>query len=336
MLQFILFDEAWCLSSELWDAAVQLHRLVLPFNPRQRMIGIGDHNQLSPVEGQTLDKGAEFANCAIVYLTQNMRQVGDDCALARLISDMSTGEKVNNSTIDTIRSIANSPAPSDDDIAVYAAVTNDCVAENNNRMLNKLPETAEERTYTARDTGDLSLLKDIMPDTVTVKEGASLMLTANVDVARSLVNGRMGRAKKLHDNAVTMALSGGEEIKVEYLKRSVTDWVTGEELATRQQIPLALSFALTVHKLQGGTVTERIHVDLRKISCFSKKASTQRALIYVALSRAISRELVSLQLSPPMMKSEASLRKILDAGLEERRKLTAILRERSDRFFSAP
>lgn len=156
-----------------------------------------------------------------------------------------------------------------------------------------------------QDTGSL-------PYSLTLTKGYPYMLTVNVDVEDGLVNGAIGKLRHIeecpaaHDNICSKRLwlefdtnYVGRLRRVKYgphirSKRGVLsdEWVP-IELRTvnikvsskikchRQQFPLLLACALTIHKSQGGTFNQIIY-DYHK--------NHRQQLVYVALSRVTSLE----------------------------------------------
>ncbi|MDB4769549.1 AAA family ATPase [bacterium] len=162
----------------------------------------------------------------------------------------------------------------------------------NTDELNKLSGTP--KTYYARDTIEgvkneegrtetvssadkksfSKLLEEAIPEVITLKIGAQVMLKINLDPSASLVNGSRGIVTDLGDRTVTVKFNSGVELELEpYMWDSGTNKV----IATRSQIPLILAWSITTHKSQGSTVDNAI-IDLGP-SVFAGGQA------YVALSR---------------------------------------------------
>ena len=177
--------------------------------------------------------------------------------------------------------------------------------------------TTQQYTFRASDGGSLKdptqrekILANFMaPVELTLKVDAQVMLMKNVD--ETLVNGSVGRVvgfmdpaqakdegvyPEKDDNApkkpksgtgqvwpvVAFSIPGGytKEVMVvpEAFKVELPD---GEVQVSRTQLPLILSWAMSIHKSQGQTL-ERVKVDLGRIF--------EKGQAYVALSRATSLE----------------------------------------------
>lgn len=170
--------------------------------------------------------------------------------------------------------------------------------EVNERNINELASIGYElNTFHAFDTvngdGECKLPKTCVlgksvPDVVHLKVGAQVMLTANIHIESGLVNGSRGIVESFngHNNTVNVRFLNGT---IRQISRHV--WREEEcgfntNIYTRNQIPLVLSWALTIHKCQGLTL-DCAMVDLGQ-SVFSPGQA------YVALSRV--RNLKSLYL----------------------------------------
>jgi len=95
------------------------------------------------------------------------------------------------------------------------------------------------------------LLNDIIPEVITLKEGAQVMLKFNYDVNSGLVNGSRGVVLAITDEGVMVRFVSGCRILI---TPHVWDLKDGNTIVTRKQIPLILAWAITVHKSQGCTL----------------------------------------------------------------------------------
>ncbi|KAG9324609.1 hypothetical protein KVV02_004103 [Mortierella alpina] len=150
--------------------------------------------------------------------------------------------------------------------------------------------------YQPHDHGPWKEVMDrvcIAPTRLQLKENAQVMLIKNL--TPTLVNGSMGVVVGFHkDNTVDMKTGElvtshfpvvrfvGEEddlvIRPEEWRLELPD---GEVLGSRIQVPLILSWAMSIHKSQGQTI-ERLKVDMGKIF--------EVGQAYVAISRATTLE----------------------------------------------
>jgi ATP-dependent DNA helicase PIF1 len=157
------------------------------------------------------------------------------------------------------------------------------VAAYNQAELDELP--TPEIVFQATDTFEpkrrsfdkdyyLPILDDAIPDTISLKVGAQVLLKYNLDVDMGLVNGSRGIIVELnHEQAVVRFINK----KVVTISRVTWEVQDKHGKAIRSQIPLVLSWAMTIHKSQSTTIDYCV-VDLGG-SIFCKGQA------YVALSR---------------------------------------------------
>ena len=124
----------------------------------------------------------------------------------------------------------------------------------------------------------------IVDHTLTIKVGAQVMLLANLDVERGLVNGSRGVITEINTKDANVP---GVHVKFD---NDVTEIITpfsfkvevDDIMYVRVMLPLRLAWAVTIHKCQGLTLSQA-EIDIGE-SIFSKGQS------YVALSRCKSLE----------------------------------------------
>ena len=112
---------------------------------------------------------------------------------------------------------------------------------------------------------------------LTLRIGAQVMITANLDVEKGIANGTRGVVRELSPNSVKISLKDGTMYKV----RKFT-FETAHSKIGRKQIPLILAWAITIHKSQGQTI------DYAEIDLGTRIFANGQA--YVALSRVRSLE----------------------------------------------
>jgi hypothetical protein len=196
--------------------------------------------------------------------------------------------------------------------ALHVYKKNVDVAEHNMTMLNKLvPKTdhiliradddtkGQTRQISVSHIPNNATATGGLPTTLILAKGAKVMLTVNVDVCDGLVNGARGIVTEVIKNAhkilavlvkfdttaIGLAAIQGSPYKTRYpnsvpiLRHTVSFTIKGIRGAeiTRNQFPLVLAWATTIHKVQGLTLNQ-IVVNL-------KGGKFSPGQTYVALSR---------------------------------------------------
>jgi ATP-dependent DNA helicase PIF1 len=185
--------------------------------------------------------------------------------------------------------------------SIYALNKN--VDEVNSRELALCVGTAVD--YAAVDSGEepfIGTLRSscIAPTALSLKVGAQVMLIKNLDAEKGLVNGARGfvsrfvgglpevifsvsahaKSKKPAAGAAGAAAEPfNDDVSMILQPQEWTLELGSRVVATRQQIPLKLAYALSIHKSQGMTI------DLLDVSM---KGVFEYGQAYVALSRAVS------------------------------------------------
>ena len=119
--------------------------------------------------------------------------------------------------------------------------------------------------------------KERLEDTLTLKIGARVVLTKNIDIQYGWTNGTLAIVTNIFKNSVTIQhLQTNRKTVVTKTKQKL-GFPGCSAKYIRQQFPLILGWALTVHKVQGMTLS-RAYVQLSKSFFASGQA-------YVALSR---------------------------------------------------
>lgn len=163
------------------------------------------------------------------------------------------------------------------------------------------------------------------------------MLLANKDVPRGLVNGSRGTVTALPP---MLDATDGPEVHVRFdhlredtvvirrLERRVEGGayrVGGQEgFVSREQLPLTLCYATTIHKTQGQSFNGPLEVNLSGWKMNDK--ATLRPLLLVALSRVTEEKYIlrvrmrpGRSASPSLLTIKSAIRDILNYGREERK-----------------
>lgn len=181
---------------------------------------------------------------------------------------------------------------------VHLTTTNKMAKARNDFELNKLD--TKEWTLKAQSTGELGTRKMPSDPSIKVKEGAHIMFTTN-DPAKRWVNGSLGIIKKTKQKGLNkfptlqVELDSGEQVDVTAHKWEIFEYnqkgssYEEEVVGSYSQYPIALAWAVTIHKAQGKTF-DRVLIDVGW-------GAFAHGQMYVALSRCT--ELSGIKLLKP-------------------------------------
>ena len=128
------------------------------------------------------------------------------------------------------------------------------------------------------DQNRLQHINTRLPDIITLKEGCRIVLRRNLNISQGWVNGTLCEVLSLMPNCILACKLGCPEERYPITKTKQRIDVKGASYSIlRSQFPVQLSYAVTVHRVQGLTVDKAIVVLNNKFF-----ASGQA---YVALSR---------------------------------------------------
>ncbi|KAL0216638.1 hypothetical protein P9112_008822 [Eukaryota sp. TZLM1-RC] len=294
----LVIDEISMLDSELFDKLEKVASIVRrnnrPFGGLQ-LILFGDFLQLPPVKSQRPSTPFAFQAESwpkiideVVELTESIRQRDPVfISLLRLIRIGNTSppvikmlQQVQDRTRKELQDChflsPKSKKTAEIEHTILYCKNRDVDSENFKRLqdLGK----AQEMTFEAIDTGRevsrfTNQLNSFIPQRITLKVGAQVMLTKNVSVSGSLCNGARGVVVGFEGRLPLVKFST-QTVKIERQKFSIEDkQIT---LASRSQIPLRLAWSITIHKSQGMTI-EKMSTALSDVF--------ESAQFYVALSR---------------------------------------------------
>ena len=284
--KILALDEVSMVSADLFEKIDQVFRMVrrtdVSFGGVQ-LLALGDFLQLPPV-ARMGEPPAQFAfECdawveaaiSVHVLTRVYRQA--DQPFADALGHL----RVGNIQHPSIAMIAGrkGAVPPDDGIRPTIVHTHNVDVDRINQVeLDQLP--GQEHLYCAQDTGQSEakekLDRDCLaPRELKLKVGAQVMLLANVDLDAGLVNGRLGLVTKLGAGAITVCFGADQVVNMEWHKWNIMR-SNHEVAATREQFPLKLAYAITIHKAQGITL-DRIVCHLGRTFDYGQA--------YVAVSR---------------------------------------------------
>ena len=162
-----------------------------------------------------------------------------------------------------------------------------------------VPPTAANQVEFVTEAVKYMAAASASPGRLLLKEGAQVMFTANVDVVGGVANGTRGVVTGFDGKWPVVTLLNGTTMRVEPLalarqspaqaRRGSGSGAVPETALTMKQLPLALAWAITVHKSQGATLTAA-KVSLQAFS---------HGQAYVALSRVSSLGSLTLMTACP-------------------------------------
>lgn len=304
----IIIDEISMLRRDVFDVfCLQLKDVMKEKKKHIQVIIIGDFNQLQPVvqkeERKVLEKyipnfGSGFCylspmwnelNLVNVKLKEIIRQ--KDQAFVDALNELKKGNP------DAVRWFNESITSKWDGETMVLCSTNNEALEINKSHLDKL--SSPEVVYKEYVTGKQITANDRHNDeTVTLKVGARVMCLVN-DKETRYQNGSIGTIVGIDEKAphdVTVQFDNGNRCVISYYRWEVKEYDAKEDklitnvVATIEQIPLRLAWAITIHKSQGQTY-DKIAIKPDNIWIPGQ--------MYVALSRCTS--VAGIQLLSPLV-----------------------------------
>lgn len=235
---------------------------------------IGQYGELSRDKFAFMSDAWQLAEFNICYLTRQFRQVKN--VLTNILTEIREGH-VTKASIELLEGAKNTVFESGiEPTKLYTH--NEDVDLINNQELQKLP--GKNRYFKARTTGDKSLISILKKSVLTqddfaLRIGAKVMFIKN-NPDKDYINGTLGEVISYSDLGFPIVKTlDRTEIIASSEEWSITN-EEGKALATYQQIPLRLAWAITVHKSQGMTL-DAAELDLSR--------TFEKGQGYVALSR---------------------------------------------------
>ena len=291
-LDVLIIDEVSMLSTELFEKLEHLARLIRknskPFGGIQLILS-GDFLQLPCVdnpksfcfESEVWKKCVEYT----VYLDENFRQ--DDCKLQKCLNKIRFGE-LDDDTMEILKSRVDVELNNEHGILptkIYSL--NRDVDRENQMELDKLFKNNTnlefyeyELEYEVLANTNIQFLEEKLkkncnfPYNLQLCVGAQVMLLINLDFESELVNGSRGVVVDFKDDLPVVKFLNGVTNIIDYKVQTIEE--CGKEIAKIKQIPLRVSFAITIHKSQGVTL-DYAEIDLGEVF--------EAGQAYVALSR---------------------------------------------------
>lgn len=95
------------------------------------------------------------------------------------------------------------------------------------------------------------VLDDLAPKVLSLKVGAQVMITRNLDVTAQICNGTRAVITELSNETITVRLRDRQELILDRCQFTFED---KRGMVARSQFPIILAFAITIHKSQGSTL----------------------------------------------------------------------------------
>jgi len=278
----LIIDEVSMMHARMFDA---LDRLARAMKRNDKVFGgmqvvlSGDFFQLPPiVKGgggiSYIDSSEAWSamDIRVCYLEEQHRQ--EDTSLESILSEIRAGE-VSVSTQEVLEEM-NGVRRKSKTTPTRLYTHNIDVDAVNEKELKKLPGDISEYAMTSQGKANLvtSLCKSILaPEVLRLKKDAIVMFVKN-NFEEGYVNGTLGKVVAFEKNTPIVQTYSGKKIYVTSSTWEVED--NGKVLASAEQLPLRLAWAITVHKSQGMSL-DAAEIDLSK--------SFVPGQGYVALSR---------------------------------------------------
>jgi ATP-dependent DNA helicase PIF1 len=289
-LQTLIIDEVSMLSPELFDKLEEIAREVR-FNPNPfggiQLILSGDFLQLPVVsrenDGDFCFEAKSWSKCVdnIVYLTEIVRQ--KDKKFQTCLNYLRMGNvnekvlKVLTPRIDAVLENEFGILPT----KIFS--TNDKVDAVNKKHLSKLVgefcEYEMQFNFPSRTNNRPALIEKYKkncnaPSVLQLGVGAQVMLLVNLDMDAGLANGSRGVVISISQDRPLVKFLNGEERLIDFHTWDIKE--SNVQIMKATQIPLRLAWAITIHKIQGGTL-DYVEIDLSNIFTYGQA--------YVGLSR---------------------------------------------------
>ncbi len=267
----IIIDEVSMLDSTYFDKLNTVLKVL--FSTEKAFGGIqvvlcGDFLQLPPPNGRFIFESVAWKELKLanVNLLTNYRQ--NDLEFTKILTSIRVGD-INPGVISFLKEKRGQIISSDNGIiATKLFCTNLDVDALNKKELDKL--SGEEVVFDSNDVGKPC---SNLPKTLHLKNGAQVMLLKNLDIENELVNGSRGIVTSI--DPLLVHFINGIEVEISPIVQCNTD-TTQKDKWKREQIPLRLAWASTIHKSQGASI-DLLQVDFR--------GAFADGQVYTALSR---------------------------------------------------
>jgi ATP-dependent exoDNAse (exonuclease V) alpha subunit len=244
-----------------------------------RVIAVGDFNQLCPVDDEWAFKSPLWKTFVPIYLTEQFRSKDEN--LVECLKDIRSGK-----LFPETRAFLDAQMKIKPSKMVRLLPYNKGVEEYNLDKLDKLPAKAlkfETKYKWKNKRGNYydHQRNFPIPPELKFKVGAQVMIRKNAydkNGGIHYVNGDLGKIVEMDPEVVYVErYSDNAIIPIGVTEFTIDDPLDGEPIISAFNVPLNLSWATSIHKSQGQTLS-RVAMDLSR--CFAP------GQFYVALSRA--------------------------------------------------
>lgn len=262
----LIVDEASMISAELLEQAYERFEYA---EHEPKLLMVGDFLQLPPVSrdddptpANPLYESDRWPGFSRIVLTQQHRQ--NDAEFISVLNDIRVGN-LSDAVRDLIerRRVADLP-----DDCVHLMARKRDVENRNLARLNSLDArpcvaqwklTPKAKVPPDWLTPEWAAKVCRYPQQLVLKEGCRVVLLNNDQLGR-WVNGSTGVVREVIPGSVTVELDSGSTVYVEKDVQNILNG-DGQSVCEVEQYPIALAWALTIHKAQGMTL-DRVGVDL--------------------------------------------------------------------------
>ena len=267
--QVLIVDEVSMLAPTFIDMIDEVCRAMkrseVPFGGMQ-VVFSGDFYQLPPINrsgGETefaFQAGVwQSANIRTCYLTEQFRQ--DDDSFTEILNDIRDGS-VTNKTHAALESRINATLKTDTEVTRLYTHNMD-VDSRNEKELAKIKGKTHVFDMTEKGKRNLAdaLKRSVLaPQMLELKKDATVMFVKN-NFDEGYVNGTIGKIVDFDKGVPVVETLAGDRIYAYAEQWAIEE--NGKELASVEQIPLRLAWAITVHKSQGMSL-DAAEIDLSK------------------------------------------------------------------------
>lgn len=319
--EVLIIDEVSMLDAVMLDDINNICKIMRrseePFGGLQ-MVLVGDFFQLPPINrtGEPIppayaSKAWQEARMAICYLSEQYRQ--KDGVLNTILKQI----RENNVEQDMYDELLSTTSRTfDDGIEPVRLFTHNAdVDQLNNSRLAELDTEIKTfgMTSKGKDNHVERLVKSCLsPEHLQLKEGAIVMCTKN-NFELGYVNGTMGKVIAFDSKTKFPIIETTEEKRFTITPAEWAVEDNGKLIASIEQIPLRLAWAITVHKSQGMSI-DRAEIDLSQTFEYGQGYVALSRLRDISGLRLLGLNDVALQVNPEIMAADNRFLKLSDAA----------------------